>query len=105
MKLEEGLKVKIMIIIIIFLFIILELDIPRFKILVSVIVTEQRGQGMKQGCRALWDEENDSMATYNFGNVKEEDSGFGFFDRIHYFVLLRLTVFIIINKTQKRKQD
>lgn len=46
------------------------LDLPRFKILVKVVVGENRGEGIRIGSRQFWDETTDAMATESFVNDK-----------------------------------
>lgn len=45
-----------------------DLDIPRYKIIVQVVVCEQKGEGVNMGCRCLWDPDSDSMAIAQFSN-------------------------------------
>ncbi|CAD7955420.1 unnamed protein product [Amoebophrya sp. A120] len=40
----------------------------RYKIVTQVFILEQRGQGVRIGHRAFWDEETDSFATESFSN-------------------------------------
>lgn len=45
-----------------------ELDIPRYKVIVQVVICEQKGEGVNMGCRCLWDPDSDSMAVGQFSN-------------------------------------
>nr|PIL97235.1 Tctex2-related light chain [Toxoplasma gondii COUG] len=45
-----------------------DLDVPRYKILVNVILGEQRGQGVRLGRRCFWDNNTDSVANESFVN-------------------------------------
>lgn len=47
------------------------LDLPRYKILVHVVVGESRGEGVRVGTRCLWDTTTDSMVHESFTNVGE----------------------------------
>uniref|UniRef100_A0A7S3GHW7 Uncharacterized protein n=1 Tax=Palpitomonas bilix TaxID=652834 RepID=A0A7S3GHW7_9EUKA len=40
----------------------------RYKIIVQVIIGEQRGEGVKVGCRCFWDSNTDRVATETFIN-------------------------------------
>ena len=59
-----------------------ELQIPRYKYMVQVVVGERKSQGVRMGCRCLWDSETDNFATAEFSNVRVESS------RAHIFFLL-----------------
>lgn len=50
-----------------------ELDIPRYKYVVNVALGEQRGEGIRVGCRCFWDPECDSYAQESFSNVRVMD--------------------------------
>ncbi|KXS10555.1 hypothetical protein M427DRAFT_475352 [Gonapodya prolifera JEL478] len=39
-----------------------ELDLPRYKIAVSVTLGENRGEGARMACKCLWDADADGMA-------------------------------------------
>jgi hypothetical protein len=39
-----------------------ELGWDRYKYIVSVVVGEQRGEGLKMGCRCFWDSDTDNYA-------------------------------------------
>jgi hypothetical protein len=39
-----------------------ELDYRNYKILVHCLVGEQRGEGMRMGCKCFWDSDTDNMA-------------------------------------------
>ncbi len=41
----------------------------RYKFIVSVVIGEQRGQGVKFSCRCFWDEDTDGHATEVYMNV------------------------------------
>lgn len=45
-----------------------ELELPRYKYVVQVVIAEQKGQGMKMGCRSFWDTETDNYAEYTYQN-------------------------------------
>ena len=47
-----------------------ELQIPRYKYMVQVVVGERKSQGVRMGCRCLWDSETDNFATAEFSNVR-----------------------------------
>ena len=40
----------------------------RYKYMVQVVMGEQRGQGVRMGCRCFWDSETDSQASDVFIN-------------------------------------
>ena len=46
------------------------LGLDRYKYLVQVVMGEQRGQGVRMGCRCFWDSETDSNASEVFINDK-----------------------------------
>ncbi|GBG75802.1 hypothetical protein CBR_g21047 [Chara braunii] len=39
-----------------------EMDLERYKFVVQVVIGEQRGEGVKMGCRCLWDPNTDNYA-------------------------------------------
>jgi tctex1 domain-containing protein 2 len=41
---------------------------PRYKYMVQVVVGEQRGEGIRVGCRTLWDSDTDAYANATFMN-------------------------------------
>ena len=43
-----------------------DMDLPRYKYMVQVVLGEQRGEGVRVGCRTLWDADTDSFATATF---------------------------------------
>mmetsp|Transcript_31970 Transcript_31970/g.38657 ORF Transcript_31970/g.38657 Transcript_31970/m.38657 type:complete len:126 (+) Transcript_31970:102-479(+) len=45
-----------------------ELDVERYKFVVQVVIGEQRGEGVRMGCRCFWDPNTDSYATAEFSN-------------------------------------
>lgn len=45
-----------------------ELDLPRYKFVVQAIVGEQRGAGVRFGCRCFWDADTDGYAEDTFRN-------------------------------------
>ena len=45
------------------------MGLDRYKYLVQVIVGEQRGEGVRVGCRCFWDSDTDACASENFVNV------------------------------------
>jgi tctex1 domain-containing protein 2 len=46
-----------------------ELDYPRYKLVVQVIIGENKLQGVRIASRCLWDHETDNLATAAFKNV------------------------------------
>jgi hypothetical protein len=48
-----------------------ELDYPRYKIVVQVVMGENKLQGVRVASRCLWDPETDNFATYNFRSVRD----------------------------------
>lgn len=40
-----------------------DLNLPRYKFVVSVVLGEQRGEGVKVGARCLWDADTDNYAS------------------------------------------
>jgi hypothetical protein len=44
------------------------LKLARYKIMVQVIIGEQRGEGVRVGCRCFWDNDTDSQASVTFSN-------------------------------------
>eukprot|EP00656_Telonema_subtile_P017288 TRINITY_DN1924_c0_g1_i4.p1 TRINITY_DN1924_c0_g1~~TRINITY_DN1924_c0_g1_i4.p1 ORF type:complete len:129 (+),score=33.47 TRINITY_DN1924_c0_g1_i4:118-504(+) len=45
-----------------------ELLLPRYKFIVQVVIMEQKGQGVKMGCRSFWDTETDNYAEVSYSN-------------------------------------
>ncbi|EDV28410.1 uncharacterized protein TRIADDRAFT_18983, partial [Trichoplax adhaerens] len=45
-----------------------ELNFDRYKIIVQVLIGEQRGQGVQMGCRCFWDSDTDNYAQDIFIN-------------------------------------
>eukprot|EP00294_Goniomonas_avonlea_P017480 CAMPEP_0114539128 /NCGR_PEP_ID=MMETSP0114-20121206/74_1 /TAXON_ID=31324 /ORGANISM="Goniomonas sp, Strain m" /LENGTH=132 /DNA_ID=CAMNT_0001723213 /DNA_START=140 /DNA_END=538 /DNA_ORIENTATION=+ len=45
-----------------------ELNLQRYKFVVQVVFGEQRGEGVKMGCRCFWDQDCDNFATATFMN-------------------------------------
>ncbi|ETK91479.1 hypothetical protein F441_05104 [Phytophthora nicotianae CJ01A1] len=45
-----------------------ECDFSRFKYVVQVVIGEQRGEGVRMGCRCFWDAETDCYASETFSN-------------------------------------
>ncbi|KAK2962427.1 putative Transmembrane 4 L6 family member 19 [Blattamonas nauphoetae] len=43
-----------------------ELDVERYKYCVQVMIGEQKGEGVRFGFRALWDEDSDNFAQDTF---------------------------------------
>eukprot|EP00116_Pleurobrachia_bachei_P014122 sb/3474384/ len=41
-----------------------QLGMERYKLAVNVVIGEQRGQGIKVGCRCFWDSDTDNYAQY-----------------------------------------
>ena len=44
------------------------LNLERYKYMVQVVVGEQRGEGVRMGCRCFWDQDTDNYAYENFIN-------------------------------------
>merc|ERR1712146_298739 len=45
-----------------------DLELPRYKYVVQVVIAEQKGQGIKMGCRSFWATETDNYAEYTYKN-------------------------------------
>merc|ERR1712066_1175722 len=45
-----------------------ELNIPRYKIIVQVVIGEQASQGLRVASKCLWDVTSDNWASYTFQN-------------------------------------
>lgn len=45
-----------------------ELNLPRYKYVVNVAIGEQRGEGIRIGCRCFWDADVDASAQETFIN-------------------------------------
>lgn len=45
-----------------------ELDLPRYKYVVQVVIGEQRGEGVRMGCRCFWDPDTDNYAEDTYRN-------------------------------------
>ncbi|KAL5476008.1 hypothetical protein EMCRGX_G025903 [Ephydatia muelleri] len=45
-----------------------ELQLPRYKYVVQVVIGEQKGEGVKMGCRCFWDSDTDNYAQDIFMN-------------------------------------
>lgn len=45
-----------------------DLDLPRYKFMVQVVIGEQRGEGVRMGCRTFWDADTDAYATHTYAN-------------------------------------
>eukprot|EP00811_Abedinium_folium_P002727 NODE_12504_length_1221_cov_4.188300.p2 GENE.NODE_12504_length_1221_cov_4.188300~~NODE_12504_length_1221_cov_4.188300.p2 ORF type:complete len:129 (+),score=34.76 NODE_12504_length_1221_cov_4.188300:104-490(+) len=43
-----------------------ELRIPRYKVIVQVVIGEQGSQGIRIASKSLWDKSSDSWASYTF---------------------------------------
>ena len=41
--------------------------------MVQVVVGEQRGEGVRMGCRTFWDTDTDAYASDTFINVSDEE--------------------------------
>ncbi len=46
-----------------------EMNIPRYKIVVQVIIGEMKDQGVRVASKCLWDADSDNYASYSFRNV------------------------------------
>uniref|UniRef100_A0A673LRZ7 Tctex1 domain-containing protein 2-like n=1 Tax=Sinocyclocheilus rhinocerous TaxID=307959 RepID=A0A673LRZ7_9TELE len=49
-----------------------DVGFDRYKLIVQVVVGEQRGEGVKMAARCFWDADTDSYAQDIFMNVSEE---------------------------------
>lgn len=57
-----------------------EWALPRYKIMVQVVVGEQKGEGVRMGTRCLWDAATDTLASETFmtvGGREREAHGVG----------------------------
>ena len=45
-----------------------ELELEKYKYVVQVVIGEQRGEGVKMGCRCFWDANTDNFATAEYSN-------------------------------------
>eukprot|EP00162_Nutomonas_longa_P016790 comp22763_c0_seq1/m.57880 comp22763_c0_seq1/g.57880 ORF comp22763_c0_seq1/g.57880 comp22763_c0_seq1/m.57880 type:complete len:132 (+) comp22763_c0_seq1:246-641(+) len=45
-----------------------DLDYQRYKIVVQVVIGEQRGEGIKMGCRCFWDADTDNYIEHVYSN-------------------------------------
>mmetsp|Transcript_17048 Transcript_17048/g.43902 ORF Transcript_17048/g.43902 Transcript_17048/m.43902 type:complete len:128 (-) Transcript_17048:149-532(-) len=45
-----------------------ELNIPRYKIIVQVVIGEQASQGIRVASKCLWDVSSDNWASYTYQN-------------------------------------
>ena len=45
-----------------------DLELPRYKFVVQVVVGEQRGEGVRMGCRCFWDADTDAYAEESYRN-------------------------------------
>lgn len=45
-----------------------QLELPRYKFVVQVVVGEQRGEGVRMGCRCFWDADTDAYADETYRN-------------------------------------
>ncbi len=45
-----------------------ELNLPRYKYIVQVSIGEQKGQGVRVGCKCFWDFDTDHCASETFVN-------------------------------------
>ena len=43
-------------------------DLPRYKYMVQVVIGEQRGEGVRMGCRTFWDADTDAYANATYVN-------------------------------------
>lgn len=49
-----------------------EMNLARYKYVVQVVIGEQRGEGVRMGCRCFWDSETDNIASETFVNVRDK---------------------------------
>ena len=56
-----------------------EMELPRYKLVVQVVIGEQRGQGLRMGCRGVWDVDTDNYAedTYRSDSLFCHAAAFG----------------------------
>lgn len=47
-----------------------EMSFSRYKLIVQVVLGEQRGAGVKMGARCMWDSDADSYASVEYENVR-----------------------------------
>jgi len=47
-----------------------QLELPRYKIVVQVVIGEMRGEGVRMGCRCFWDADTDNYADESYRNVR-----------------------------------
>ena len=47
-----------------------ELNLERYKFVVQVVIGEQRGEGVRMGCRCFWDSDTDGYAEDTYRNVR-----------------------------------
>ena len=45
-----------------------EQNLPRYKYMVQVVIGQQRGEGVRMGCRTFWDADTDAYASETFIN-------------------------------------
>ena len=45
------------------------MNLQRYKYMVHVVIGQQRGEGVRMGCRCLWDQNTDNFASDTFVNV------------------------------------
>merc|ERR1712167_170137 len=45
-----------------------DLNLPRYKFVVQVVIGEQKGAGVRMGCRCFWDADTDNYAHSTFMN-------------------------------------
>lgn len=47
------------------------MNLPRYKYLVQVVIGEQKGAGVRMGCRCFWDSQTDAVASETYVNVRQ----------------------------------
>lgn len=47
-----------------------QIELPRYKYVVQAVVGEQRGEGVRMGCRCFWDADTDNYAEESYRNVR-----------------------------------
>lgn len=45
-----------------------QIELPRYKYVVQAVVGEQRGEGVRMGCRCFWDADTDGYADDTYKN-------------------------------------
>lgn len=51
-------------------FLFLDLNMPRYKIAVQTVLSQNGGQGIRVSSKSLWDVQNDNWASSSYANVR-----------------------------------